>query len=421
MLSLPFPLSADPPSRPRWPRRLLIVAGLLAMVWLALFRLSPSVPARARPDAADVDAGRAAVAQLRAAQGQSAATLAIDQRTLSGLAALASDATGYRHLDARIDGDRIAVVLSVPLGLGQWLDLDARLASANRGFPPVELRIGRVPLPRWAGRQAAELGRWWLRRNGTDLPPLDRLVRSLSVTPALATLSVALPGEGRLIEDALESGGFAPNPELAARIYCDLAAAQARAPSEDFAALVRRAFAGAEGSPERNRAAFAALAIVMAPDRVGEVVPAAAAAASDRCPAFPSPLPRLQGREDLAKHWAVSATIGATLGPGAARAIGEWKELSDSLAGGSGFSFVDLAADRAGLRAARAAVAPETATAAAARLATVPADRLLPPIVTAQAEGMSEAEFRARYGTLDAKRYAAAVRQIDRMLDAAGQ
>lgn len=423
MLSLPLPLPAKTPSRPRsrWPRRLTIAALLLALAWLALFRLSPSVPARARPAAADVDAGRAAIAQLRAAQGRPEATLVVDQRTLAGLAALASDATGYRHLEARIEGDRIAVALSVPLGLGQWLDLRAQLGSTDRGFPPVKLRIGRVPLPDWAGRQAAELGRWWLRRKGTALPPLDALVRSLSVTPTLATLSVALPGEGRLIEDALESGGFAPNPELTARIYCALAAAQGRAPTDDFAAQVRRAFAGAEGSPERNRAAFAALAIVTAPDRVSEVVPAAAAAASTRCAAFPAPLPRLQGREDLAKHWALSATIGATLGPGAARAIGEWKELSDSLAGGSGFSFVDLAADRAGLRAARAAVAPDTAASAAAQLAAIPADRLLPPAVTAQAEGMSEAEFRARYGALDAKRYAAAVREIDRMLDASDQ
>lgn len=421
MLSLPLPLSADTPSRPRWPRRLVVAVLLFGMLWLALLRLSPSVPARARPAAEDVAAGRAAVAQLRAAQGQPAATLLIDQRTLSGLAALASDATGYRHLDARLAGDRIAVALSVPVGLGQWLDLRASLAGSEQGFPPMDLQIGRVPLPRWAGRQVAELGRWWLRRKGTALPPLDTVVRRLTVSPAQASLSLALPGEGRLIEDALESGGFAPNPELAARIYCGLAAAQQRAPTDDFAIHVRRAFAGGAGDPERNRAAFAALAIVTAPDRVGEVVPAAAAAAAKACAPFPAPVLKLQGREDLAKHWSVSATIGATLGQGAARAIGEWKELSDSLAGGSGFSFVDLAADRAGLRAARRAIAPETAAAAAAHLASIDADRLLPPAVTGQAEGMTEAEFRARYGALDAKRYAAAVREIDRILDAAGQ
>jgi hypothetical protein len=139
-----------------------------------------------------------------------------------------------------------------------------------------------------------------------------------------------------------------------------------------------------------------------------------------RCPAFPGPGPLLQGREDLAKHWSVSALLGATLGAGATRAIGEWKELSDSLDGGTGFSFVDLSADRAGLRTARAAVASATAAATVRRLAGIDNDHLLPPAVTRQAEGMTQAQFHARYGTLDAARYAAAVRDIDRLLDAAG-
>lgn len=420
MLSLPLSVRAAPSdrSRARWPRRLFVAVLLLAALWLALFTDTPAVPARARPAAGDVEAGRAAVAQLRAAQGLPTAALTLDQRTLSGLVALASDATGYRHLDARIAGDHVAVALSLPAPFGQWLDLRVDVAPSPGGFPPFDMRVGHVPLPRWAGRQVAELGRWWLRRRGADLPPLDALVRGLALTPATARVELALPGQSRLVEDALETGGLAPNPELTAAIYCGLVAAQARTPSTDFADHVRRAFAGGDGSPERNRAAFAALAILTAPDRVSEVVPAAAATAQ-RCPAFAGSLPQLQGREDLAKHWALSATIGATLGPGAARAIGEWKELADSMGGGSGFSFIDLAADRAGLHAARAAVAPETSVATAQRLATIDADRLLPPAVKAQAEGMTEAEFRARYGALDAQRYAAVVRDIDRMLAAA--
>lgn len=420
MLSISLPTRRDGRPGRRWLKGFFVLLALLAALWFALLRGDPLVPARARPAAEDVAAGRAAVAQLRAAQGRPAARLAIDQRTLSGLAALASDATGYRHLAARLDGGRIDVALSLPAPLGQWLDLSVSVANAPDSFPPLDVRIGRIPLPRWAGRQVAELGRWWLRRRGTELPPLDQLVRGVSVSGHVATLDLALPGEGRLIEDALESGGFAPNPEQTAAIYCGLVAAQQRDPTSDFAAHVRRAFAGSDASPERARAAFAALAILTAPDRVDEVVPAAAAAAR-RCPALPGPTPLLQGRDDLAKHWAVSATLGATLGPGAARAIGEWKELSDSLAGGTGFSFVDLAADRAGLRAALRAVAPETAGQEAARLARIDADRLLPPTVKAQAEGMTEAEFRARYGDLDARRYAAAIRDIDRMLDATGQ
>lgn len=421
MLSLPVPHPPVPRSRSRWRRPLIATLVVAVALWLALLSGEPAVPARPRPAASDVESGRAAVAQLRAAQGLPAATLTLDGRTLTGLAALASDATGYRHLDARIEGDHVAIALSVPVAFGQWVDLQLAVGASRKGFPPLDIRVGRVPLPPWLSRQAAELGRWWLRRRGADLPPLDRLVRGLAISPALARVDVALPGESRLVEDALETGGLAPNPERTAAIYCGLVAAQARVPELDFAAHVRRAFAGGDGTPERNRAAFAALAILTAPERVGEVVPAAAAAAARRCPAFAGPAPQLQGREDLAKHWAMSATIGATLGAGAASAIGEWKELADSMGGGSGFSFIDLAADRAGLNAARPAVAPETAAAAAASLAVIDAERLLPASVKAQAEGMTEAQFRARYGALDAERYAAAVREIDRLLAASAQ
>ncbi len=396
----------------------IVALAVLAGLWIALFRDSPGVAARARPDASDVLAGRAAVAQVRAAQGQPRATLVFDQRTLSGLAALASDATGYRHLDARLADGGLALALSVPMPLRQWLDLRVDVAGSPTGFPPLAIRIGHVPLPLWAGRPAAEAARWWLARRGTALPPLDQLVQQLAVSPTAATLTVAMPGERRLIEDALQQAGFAPDPARTATIHCELVAAQARAPTRDFAVHVRRAFATADSDPARSRAAFAALALLAAPEKGDELAPAAAAAVR-RCPALPGPGPVLQGREDLAKHWAISALLGATLGADATRAIGEWKELSDSLAGGSGFSFVDLSADRAGLRTARAAVAPDTAAATVRRLAAIDQDRLLPPAVTRQAEGMTRAQFNARYGTLDATRYAAAVAAIDRLLAAA--
>jgi hypothetical protein len=57
--------------------------------------------------------------------------------------------------------------------------------------------------------------------------------------------------------------------------------------------------------------------------------------------------PTIHGRGDLAQHFAVSAALTALLGAKGAESIGLQKELMDSH-GGSGFSFVDLAADTAG-------------------------------------------------------------------------
>jgi hypothetical protein len=58
--------------------------------------------------------------------------------------------------------------------------------------------------------------------------------------------------------------------------------------------------------------------------------------------------PTMRGRADLAQHFAVSCALTALVGPDGAETIGIAKELNDSR-GSSGFSFVDLSADLAGV------------------------------------------------------------------------
>ncbi len=58
--------------------------------------------------------------------------------------------------------------------------------------------------------------------------------------------------------------------------------------------------------------------------------------------------PTIWSRPDLAQHFAVSALLTALQGPSLAESAGVFKELLDSQ-GGSGFSFVDLLADLAGV------------------------------------------------------------------------
>lgn len=58
----------------------------------------------------------------------------------------------------------------------------------------------------------------------------------------------------------------------------------------------------------------------------------------------------LRGRFDLTQHFLISASLALILDEQTALDIGVSKELSDAKAGGSGFSFSDLAADMAGIR-----------------------------------------------------------------------
>lgn len=131
----------------------------------------------------------------------------------------------------------------------------------------------------------------------------------------------------------------------------------------------------------------------------------------------PPPLPPravlLHGRDDLAKHFLVSA-ISAALGDRAfADALGLAKELEDAEdANGSGFSFRDLAADRAGVRLIEGATDAQIA-ARLARLAQPSEDADLAPHVHDLPEGMDAAAFEAAYEDVESEAYLALIDRID--------
>ena len=128
------------------------------------------------------------------------------------------------------------------------------------------------------------------------------------------------------------------------------------------------------------------------------------------------PEPLLAGRADLAKHWSLSAALAVSLGDDVGTAMGEWKELSDSRPGGSGFSFVDLAADRSGLTVAARASDPATAATVVARLRVATDEELLPVRALALSEGLSERDFISIYRAIDSAQFAAAKDRIDRVI-----
>jgi hypothetical protein len=120
----------------------------------------------------------------------------------------------------------------------------------------------------------------------------------------------------------------------------------------------------------------------------------------------------LNGRGDLAQHFSISAAIATAGGGVLADAVGVFKELDDSR-GGSGFSFPDLLADRAGVELAAAATGAD-----AQRIQRIMATEYLResdfmPAVNLLPEGLMEMEFKQRYRDLDDARYANVKREID--------
>ena len=283
-------------------------------------------------------------------------------------------------------------------------------------FPDVTLRIGAWRFPPMVVRGGLRAADRFARWRGHELPPATSMLRDVAVGGDAVAATLAVPKQlFRFARALVGSTRPAVDPLLLGSVYQRLVAARlpANAPLAD---ILRPAFAGRPADVaaiDYNRAAFIALAMYA-------VSPAAQRlAGSDvdlgiTAAALPV---QLSGRVDLARHFTLSAALAATLDPRFTRAMGEWKELDDSLPGGSGFSFVDLTADRAGLHLARAALDPATAGAVADRLARAKDGELFPSAAHRLAEGLSEGEFGRRYGGLETANYAQAIRRVDRLLD----
>ena len=123
---------------------------------------------------------------------------------------------------------------------------------------------------------------------------------------------------------------------------------------------------------------------------------------------------RLAGRDDLAQHFIVSAVIAAAGGTPIAAAAGLYKELSDAR-DGSGFSFSDIAADRAGERfGGLATQSDESAREIQRRVAAGVRDTDVMPGITGLVDNMPEAEFQRRFGGVGAPAYNNVIEDITR-------
>lgn len=172
------------------------------------------------------------------------------------------------------------------------------------------------------------------------------------------------------------------------------------------------------GSPvAQNQAAIFALAIYLGSQQMQKFT-GSMSDAEHQFPATRTDNLILAGRKDLRQHFLVSAGLKLLSDTELGFAVGEFKELLDSNQGGSGFSFVDLAADRAGLRFAERATASEKSARELQRKLAVAADEatFFPPLADLE-EGLDAQGFSERYQDVQSSAYLDIVALIDRRLD----
>lgn len=394
--------------------------ALALLLWRGLDR-APSI-AEAPPalSAASVDAAMRRVGELdprKARTQRGRITLSAEElRVLLQMAARRLPATRAElALTGRGDSALGTLRSSTALPAGLWLNTELQLGMDEDGPVLDRLRIGDLPLPpALARRLAAMLLPGVLERIGYHGDPalITQALRGAQLSSAGLSIddragrsaardglrALLPPGEPERLADyhaALRQSLATPG-ERANSLLLPLQALFARA-SE-------RAARGGDLLTEQ-RSALLVLTLHVTGRSPATLLPEAA-----DWPAAPRTVLTLRGREDMAQHYLGSALIAAWAGGQWAQVIGLSKEMRDARSG-SGFSFTDLLADRAGTRLGERIAAGHAEP--AKRLAGgLNVDALLPPL-DGLAEFMPEAEFVRRFGGVGAPGYRAVLADID--------
>ena len=319
-------------------------------------------------------------------------------------------------LQLSISAGQARLRLSQALMPALWLNLDLAVRSDVDGRLRIDsLRLGHLPLPAWLAQGIAQL---WLERlsQREEVAVARGLMRRVALQPGRLELVYEWRADSYR---RLMAGLISPAEQERLRVHSEALQRWAGAHAHQGVvrlvdampavfALARERSAQGDAAAE-NRAALLSLALYA----TGRSPASLLNAAADWPPTQWLPM-SLQGRPDFPMHFIVSAALAATSGGPLADALGVYKEQFDARYG-SGFSFNDIAADRAGARFGLALMrAPEQLQ---QRIAAGLSEQDVLPDLSDLPEYLTEAEFRQRYGAVDAPAYRQMMAAIETRLD----
>ncbi|MHB1144521.1 MAG: hypothetical protein ACYCZS_06455 [Thiobacillus sp.] len=315
----------------------------------------------------------------------------------------------------------LTATLAVPSNpFGGYLNLTADVADVPGGIRIQGLQLGSLPVPSALADGIARLAHHWLRRDETYASLADAFSQ-VNFDENLATLDYRWHPE-LLTQLERKSAELLIAPEDQARMldYAEtldvLLKRHARGSTLPLASVIAPLFAHAQANggdvAEENRAALTAIAAYLS----GISLPKLLEGDSKSIRRAPRVLLSLHGRRDFAEHFMISAALAVNGGSRLASAIGLIKEEEDANRG-SGFSFTDLAANRAGVRLGERATG-EAAAQVQQRLTAARSDADLLPDFRDLPEFMAQAEFDRRFGPIGSPRYLKIIDRIDARLTA---
>ncbi|WP_306565400.1 hypothetical protein [Aquabacterium sp.] len=418
-------------------------------LWMAAQALQPQpMAAPASPLAiSDLNAARRLISREVLSQAFRGEPLTLSL-TASQAQALAQD-MGARVLHApsslHLSEQQADLAVSLPIRqtplralqpLGDWLNVRVRLSAPPSGAPVLQaVQVGNLDVPPalalWAAqriaearglRSMAELGLSAIETVKLSPTQVSATVRWRAELSAQASALLVPPEMVEALSRAHHqlaqqlSQPAAQTPATPLRWHRSLSellpplmvAAQQRGMALAFTASAPRLH---DEAARDNRAALLVLGLYVNRVSLATLVPAAR-----DWPPLPVRPVTLQGREDWAQHYLTSAALATDLGGRLSDLIGMYKELLDAApqGRGSGFSFNDIAADKAGVRLGRIAV--QQPQALQARLSEIQADTDLLPDVRDLPEFLTAAQLQQRYGGIDTPAYRAVMQDIDRRI-----
>ncbi|MDQ3268485.1 MAG: hypothetical protein M3P47_07180 [Pseudomonadota bacterium] len=327
---------------------------------------------------------------------------------------------GSSNIDLQQGMARIRVTIELPSNpIGRYLNVDAKLRE-TKALPRFEyLRIGKLPVPAFVADWVLQFGIKQLQAN-KDYGAAADVIKNVSTSDDMLRIvfewNDALPNQ-------LKSLLVPPKEQERLKAYherlVELTGKPGSKRSLRLNELMRTLFdlatqrANGGDSAAENRAAIIVMAFYVNGKGLEAIIPAARQWAKPT-----SRIVTLSGRGDFSQHFTISAALAATAGSPLSDVIGLYKEISDSH-GGSGFSFNDIAADRAGTRLGELATTSDNGAQKVQRQfnAGLRESDIMPEVKDLP-EFMQEIEFKRRYGSIGSPAYIKMTNEIERRIAA---
>jgi len=321
-------------------------------------------------------------------------------------------------LDLKNDELRFKVTMTLPENrLGKYLNISFRLGNVTGNDLPVitKFKAGKLLLPaKWAALvidtiiQHSSLNEYFILAT--------RPLKAVKIDAEKLTITY-YPNKDTLIQarNFLTHTGDNSALNIYQQKLADIVAKHNPKWRLSLADLLRPLFELAyqrstlETAIDENRVVISAINDYVNQQETQKLlaIPESAPSAGQQYAAF------LYKRIDLAQHFIGSAALTASVNKQAAQLAGEEKELSDAQ-GGSGFSFIDLAADKAGTRFGEMATSsPENARKMQKAMSGIKDYSDFMPDPRDLPEHMNEADFKRRFESVNSPVYQEISKQID--------